>query len=131
MLSFPQLPTQLPADQRRLLRRFASLAAQDRETLLAFADFLAQRGGQAGEGADDVASPAPPEPLYFERPEGETVVAAIKRLTKTYPMLDRALVLHETSALMSEHILQGRPAVEVIDELEGLFVRRYERHREG
>jgi hypothetical protein len=30
---------------------------------------------------------------------------------------------------MSAHILQGRAAAEVIDELEALFLRQYERHR--
>jgi len=46
-------------------------------------------------------------------------------------MLDKAPMLHETSALMSAHILQGRPAQEVIDGLESLFSGHYERHRAG
>jgi hypothetical protein len=43
------------------------------------------------------------------RPSQESVVAAIKRLSKTYEMLDRGPMLNETSALMSAHVLQGRP----------------------
>ena len=35
-------------------------------------------------------------------------------------------MLHETSALMAAHVLQGREASAVIDELEALFATRYE-----
>jgi len=41
-------------------------------------------------------------------------------------MLDKSKMLDETSALMTEHIMRGRAAVEVIDELEKAFSRRYE-----
>jgi hypothetical protein len=50
---------------------------------------------------------------------------AIKRLTRTYPMLDRRKLIGRTSQLMAEHALQGRAAVEVIDELEMVFERYY------
>lgn len=111
------------ADERRLLKLFKGLAPSDRETLLAFAAFLAQRPGSgAGE-------PAPREPLPLPRPATETVVGAIKRLSRTYEMLDRGPLLNETSGLMSAHVLQGRPAAEVIDELEALFARHYQAYR--
>jgi hypothetical protein len=35
-------------------------------------------------------------------------------------------MLNETSGLMTEHLMQGRPAPEVIDELEALFRRHYQ-----
>lgn len=56
-------------------------------------------------------------------------MGAIKRLSLTYDMIDRGTMLNETSALMSAHILQGRAASEVIDELEALFARYYQDYR--
>jgi hypothetical protein len=41
-------------------------------------------------------------------------------------MLDRSKMLNETSVLMTQHVISGRDAVEVIDELEILFRRHYE-----
>ncbi len=105
--------------EQQLLASFRRLAAQDRQALQAFADFLAGRAGAAASGR---SAPAPqPEP----RPAGESVVMAIKRLTRTYPMLDRRKLMGPTSVLMSQHALQARDAVEVIDELEILFERHY------
>lgn len=66
-------------------------------------------------------------PADIPRPESESVVAAIRRLSQTFPMLDKEALLHETSALMTAHLMQGRGAVEVIDELEIVFRRHYER----
>lgn len=42
-------------------------------------------------------------------------------------MLDRSKLLNETSALMAQHVMQGRSAVEVIDELEVVFQTHYEK----
>jgi hypothetical protein len=110
--------------QRRLVRAFHALEPSDRETLLAFAEFLLQRGGAKTETRQD-----PAELVPIPRPTEETVVAAIRRLSKTYGMLDRGAMLSETSALMSAHVLQGRPCAEVIDELEALFARYYQDYR--
>jgi hypothetical protein len=41
-------------------------------------------------------------------------------------MLESDALLHTSSALMTEHIMQGRPASEVIDELERLFASAYQ-----
>lgn len=114
--------------ERRLLKILRALDVQDRATLIAFAEFL-MAGGAAG--ADSVAgglerTPVPPEPQHEPRPTQESVVAAIKRLRRVYPMLDAGEMLHETSALMATHLLQGRDAAEVIDDLEVLFVSRYQ-----
>lgn len=124
------LPAQGPADERRLLKLFRRLDPADQETLLAFAAFLVERAQPASGGG------APREPRHRPRPERETVVAAIKRLSLTYDMLDRGPMLNETSALMSAHVLQGRAATEVIDEIEALFARHYQdylsrHHSEG
>jgi hypothetical protein len=106
------------------VRSFRALAAAERDTLLAFAEFLAQRGAPTPE-----PHRGPREPIPVPRPSTESVVAAIKRLSKTYAMLDRGPMLNETSALMSAHVLQGRSASEVIDDLEALFARHYRDYR--
>lgn len=106
------------SQEKQLLRWFRRLPEGDRATLLAFAEFLAGR----------VAKPALPDrPLPIPRPEEEKVVHAIRRLRETYPMLDHGRMLHEVSQLMTQHVVQGRPAREVIDELELLFRAHYER----
>lgn len=109
----------MTAEERRLLRLFRALADTQRQGLLDYAEFLLSRG-------------APPErvvpqaPLDIPRPEKESVVKAIQRLRQTYPMVDRAKILHDTSHYMTQHLVHGKPAAEVIDELEGLFRRYYE-----
>jgi hypothetical protein len=112
-------------EERRLVKLYRSLAASDREALLTFGQFLAQRVG----GTPHMAEPSEPGPL--DRPGQESVVAAIKRLRRAYHMLEQGELLHETSFLMSAHVLQGRPAPQVIDELELLFARHYAAYRDG
>jgi hypothetical protein len=113
----------LPPAKRRLLELYDALDEQDRASLAAFAEFLATRQGGAAGAVEPLA-----EPAFAPRPAEESVIAAIRRLAQSYHMLDKAAMLHETSALMSAHILQGRPASDVIDELEILFSSHYERH---
>jgi hypothetical protein len=109
-----------------LIGLYRSLAPEDRNTLLAFAEFLAARGT---EDAIELAQGAlQPEPI--PRPKKESVVGAIKRLSRSYYMLDRSAMLNDTSSLMGAHVLQGRPSGEVIDELEALFARYYEKYRQ-
>ena len=125
MLSPSVLPRQGgSADERRLLRLCRKLDAESRRTLLAFAEFLADRAGDAGAPNGGAGRPIP-EPAPERRPADESVVAAIKRLRRVYPMLDSGTMLEETSALMAQHVLQGRDAASVIDELEALFEARY------
>ena len=113
--------------QRRLLDLFDRLNEPDRATLTAFAEFLA---GRAETQEQPAAQPSRPlEPEQIPRPPKESVVGAIKRLTKVYPMLPREALLNETSDLMSAHVLQGRPAADVINELESLFREHYDRYR--
>lgn len=105
---------------KKLLKLFSELQEEDRRTLLAFAEFLHGRGGV--EEAAEI-----PQPAAIARPERESVVAALKRLSASYHMLNKSKMLHETSALMAQHVMQGRDAVAVIDELEIVFRRHYER----
>ena len=130
------MPTSNPAPasppEQRLTSLFSTLNAADRQTLLAFAEFLAAGGVQARISPACLDSPPAPspeqpqEPRPLPRPEHEKAIAAIRRLTLTYPMLDHGPMLHETAALMNAHVLQGRPVAQVIDDLEALFQRRYQ-----
>ncbi len=104
--------------EKQLLELFRRISPEDRKTLQDFASFLASRNADQ----PTVVS----EPLDIPRPETESVVGALKRLSATYPMLDKAKMLHESSTLMSQHVMQGREAGEVIDDLEAVFRRYYD-----
>ncbi|MEA3274870.1 MAG: hypothetical protein U9Q81_06170 [Pseudomonadota bacterium] len=112
-------------DERKVARLFRSLEPADQRTLLAFAEFLAERGHPPSEVAQGAL-----EPELLPRPKKESVVGAIKRLSRSYYMLDRSAMLNDTSSLMGAHVLRGRPAAEVIDELEALFIGYYAKYRE-
>ncbi len=105
-------------DEKDLLNLYRALPPEHQETLFAFADFLAARSAGAPRTWVE------PEPI--SRPPEEKVVHAIKRLRATYPMLDHSKMLYEVSECMTQHVVQGKPAIEVIDELEGMFRSRYE-----
>ncbi|SCZ54738.1 Crp/Fnr family transcriptional regulator [Thiohalomonas denitrificans] len=104
--------------EKNLLECFRRLPDAERDTLVAFAEFLVERAG---------SEPVDKQPKPIPRPEQESVIGAIKRLSETYHMLDRSKMLHETSALMAQHVMQGRAASQVIDELEVVFRRHYEK----
>jgi hypothetical protein len=107
----------MTADERRqsLLAVFEQLDAGRQDRLIGFAVSLV---------AGDEAAAMRPEP----RPAEESVVAAIKRLTRSYPAAGRRRLMGPVSALLAQHALQGRGAAEVIDELEAVFERH---HREA
>lgn len=104
--------------QRRLLEMLGRLPADKAELVREFVEFLNARYGRDGEIL---------EPVDIPRPQDETVVRAIKRLRASYPMLDAAKLLPETSELMTQHAMGGRDRVAVIDELELVFRRHYEK----
>ena len=98
---------------------FEQLSTDRQQSLYDFAQFLLlQQGGPK-------ASAVSQTPLDISRPDAESVVAAIKRLAKTYPMLNREALLHDASTLMSAHVMQGRSANDVIDDLQALFESAY------
>lgn len=109
--------------EQNLLAIFRSLEPEQRAQVLAFSEFLLHKQQQQPK-------PALLQPQLSPRPAQESVVAAIKRLSAAYPMLDKAPLLNTASALMSQHVLQGKAASEVIDELEELFVQHYARFTE-
>ena len=108
----------MQANAKKLAEIFEALPEQDRKTLFEFAEFLKSRAPE----------PAPriTDPLDIPRPEQESVVSAIKRLGQTYPMVDRRHLFNETSDLMMQHMLKGRAAEDIIDELEVLFEQKYQ-----
>ncbi len=104
--------------EKQLLNLYRDLPQAARTNLLDFAAFLAERYSTQVHVAA--------EPLDIPRPAEESVIAAVKRLSATYPMLNKDTMLHETSALVAQHLVQGRDAREVIDELEEIFRQRYQ-----
>jgi hypothetical protein len=123
-LQFVPRQKNLSKAQQQLLQLFDGLCEDNRETLLAFAEFLSTRDS----GDDKVEEEAAKEPNPIERPQQESVVKAIKRLSETYYMLERELLLDQTSSLMMSHVMQGRDSVSVIDELEIVFEEHYQRY---
>jgi len=128
--------TNRSTDERRLSRLFRALDAQSRQTLLSFAEFLSEHSSGIEYRSDlgqepDALDPVPLEPRWEPRPVQETVVAAIRRLRRTYPMLDGSAMLTQASSLMAAHVLHGRSAVSVIDELEALFKEQFEARGDG
>jgi hypothetical protein len=98
------------------------LPSAQQQTVLDFAQFLlAQHRAKVDEKPAVLA-----EPKLLPRPQDESVIAAIRRLAQSYPMLDKAVMLNETSHLMTEHVLQGRDRVSVIDQLEQIFWQHYQ-----
>lgn len=98
----------------RLLGAWRRLDADRRVALLEFAEFLAARA--------KVPRSAHVSTL---RPEGESVVHAVRRLNGSYPMLDRGPLVRPVGDLLSEHLVDGRAAVAVIDDLEALYAAAY------
>ncbi len=112
------------------LEIFQQLSAVDQAAVQSFAEFLLSRSGSGGvpaEVAPQVRQREIPVPEPLPRPQDEKVVAAVKRLSKTYFMLDKTKMLGATSDLVTQHVLHRRAAAEVIDELEHLFEDQYQK----
>ena len=107
--------------EKKLLEFYSQLTPEKRTTLLEFAEFLSKKGDSDYSSVEKI-----PEPVLRERPDEESVVGAIKRLTASYPMLDRDKLFNDTSNLMTRHVMKGEEANLIIDELEQLFQRFYQ-----
>jgi len=116
----PATTTKKKSPEKRLQNLFNKLPDDEQRMLLEFAEFLASR---VPSQTQTVQAPVP-----HVRPEKESVIRAVRRLSATYPMLDKAKMLNQTSALVAQHVMQGRAAVEVIDELEAIFKDHYDRY---
>lgn len=104
-------------DAKSLVDLFNSLDEERQSSLLDYAEFLQSKGGVVQQ---DIG-----EPVEIPKPENETVVGAIKRLKQTYPMIDSMEVFTVASNLMTDHMVKGRDAEEVINEIEALFELTY------
>lgn len=100
----------------------SSLDVEHQQAVVDYATFMVQ------QYRDHPTEDKQQEPESITRPAAETVITAIKRLKKTYYMIDTGILLNQTSALMGQHIMQGREASKVIDELESAFQTQYEQY---
>jgi len=90
----------------------------------ALADSLATTGVPTRESARLTRKDIP-------RPAQESVVKAMKRLRETYAGMNHRSLLDAATTLMTQHVMMGRAAGEVIDELERLFREEFERLGRG
>jgi hypothetical protein len=116
--------------EQQLTEFFRQLTAADQLTIMDFAEFLAARSSP-----ESMAVSSEPlvvaEPEVIERPARESVVAGLKRLSKTYPMLDKTEMLAATSELVATAIMQRTDTIIVVDELEEIFRSHYEKLKSG
>jgi len=119
----------MASSERQLLDYYQRLGPDGQATLLAFAEFLCQRGPSTVDPprAERVEIP---EPVPIVRPEQESVVAGLKRLSQTYPMLSKTEMLRATSDLVARTIMLGTDPAQVIDQLEDIFREHYRKLRE-
>ena len=103
--------------EKQLLSTYRKLGDTDKQALEKFATFLQTNSVEESKPL--------PEPVLVEPKPNESVVGALKRLSGSYPMLDKSIMLNKTSSLMTQHIMQGRAKQEVILELELVFAEQY------
>ena len=113
--------------EKQLIDYYSSLSSSDKDNLLAFAEFLSQRVTSNNVDKELIDRTTQSQPVAIKRPETESVIKAIKRLTATYPMVEKENLLHSISDLITAHMMQGKKAEIVIDELEDLFLNAFEK----
>ncbi|MBF0136557.1 MAG: hypothetical protein H7833_15945 [Magnetococcus sp. DMHC-1] len=112
-------------NHRHLVSIWQHLAAPERKTLLQFAEFLLEKSRENMEPEPTL----PVEPLDIPAPAGESAVKALKRLKKTYPMIETDFsLLEKASQILMEKVL-GTPDKEVIEKMEDLFREQHQRWR--
>ena len=105
-------------NKSKLLAIFETLNEEKQTSLIDYAEFLQSKG--------DLVSVEVQAPLSIERPSDETVVGAINRLKQTYPMIESMSVFSAASSLMTEHMINGRDVIEVVDEMQVIFEEAYQ-----
>lgn len=112
-------------DRQRLLTIWRNMQEVDRHAWIKFGEFLtAQADGMAEQ------SPVGAEPLPIPKPEQESAVQALKRLKRTYPMIEAdAVLLGEAAQLVMQRVM-GATDAELIPKVETLFADRYRQWRE-
>ena len=109
-------------EKNRLLTAWQTLGHAERHTLRLFAEFLSQ---QSTAQATAQQAALPQEPLPIPKPAKESAVLALKRLKKSYPMIEADFSLLEDASQLLLKKIMGREDAEVIVELEALFAQRY------
>jgi hypothetical protein len=106
-------------DAKALVDLFNKLDKDRQQSLFDYAEFLQLKAG--------IVPPDIDEPVDIPKPENESVVGAIKRMKQSYPMIDSMEVFAVASNLMTDHMVKGRDAEEVINEIEALFEQTYKK----
>ncbi len=109
-------------EERALSKIYKALDSNHRQTLLSFANFLVQQQEQSITPQERIADL---KPLNIPRPKKESVIKAIRRLSANYPMVNTDTMFDAISKLMTSHIMEGRSAEVVIDDLQELFKNQY------
>ncbi len=109
---------------RELKALMPRLGDEHQQAVADYASFLVQQYNNQ----TPVEASLEPEAIVI--PGRKTVIAAIKRLKKTYYMLDSDEQLDRTSSLMGQHILRGRESSAVTNELQSMFQGKYEKYLE-
>lgn len=105
--------------ENALLKSFRQLPPEQQQALTDYADFLCQRYAIEVEAV-------PLVPLDIPRPQEESVVKALRRLAKTYPMLDAKELFEKTSSFMTRNLMHGEDSTLLIDEMEVFFQHNYQ-----
>ena len=100
-----------------LLKNLRQLPEAQKQSLADYAEFLCQRYA--------IEEAVPTVPLDIPRPQQESVVKAIRRLAKTYPMLDSKELFEKTSSYMMRNMMHGEDSSALIDEMEVFFLKSY------
>jgi len=109
----------MPKLEDTLLNFLRRLPDEQKQVLVDYAEFLSQRYAVEEQSV-------PFEPLDIPRPQQESVVKAIRRLAKTYPMLDSKELFEKTSSYMMRNLMHGEDSYIVIDEMEVFFQQTYQ-----
>lgn len=102
-----------------LLKNLRQLPPEQQQALVDYSDFLCQRY------AIEETS-VPQTPADISRPQVESVMKAIRRLSKTYPMLESKEMFEKTSSFMMRNLMHGEGSETVIDEMEVFFHQSYQ-----
>ncbi len=108
-------------EAKKLAELFVKLTDEDQKSLMDFALFLKQKSKEQQKDF--------PLPELEARAPDESVIAAIKRLKRSYYMLNMDTLIDETSSYMTQYMVQGRDINEVIDDLEASFNKHYEQQK--
>ncbi|ABK44966.1 hypothetical protein Mmc1_2466 [Magnetococcus marinus MC-1] len=108
-------------DAKTLLEVWAKLGEPERRSVESFARFL------LSQQQPEVAPVAPiTEPLNLPAPPGESVVKALKRLKRNYPMIEADMSLLDASAQLVMERMMGGDDAEIIVKMERLFDNYYQ-----